>query len=105
MRAKVVPLIIGTLIHLFEWSLPGNMDPANLDHEKEKNSITYNLLKGSNPHAFAPKMRKQILTACTMMMCVYWLVFDVLVVKKCCFMNNVIFPISCFRSRCDLSNN
>ncbi|KAE9464899.1 hypothetical protein C3L33_03188, partial [Rhododendron williamsianum] len=51
MRAKVVPLIIGTLIHLFEWSLPGNMDPANLDHEKEKNSITYNLLKGSNPHA------------------------------------------------------
>ncbi|KAF7147657.1 hypothetical protein RHSIM_Rhsim03G0177900 [Rhododendron simsii] len=24
MMAKVVPLILGTLIHLFEWSLPGN---------------------------------------------------------------------------------
>lgn len=56
MAAKVVPLILGTLIHLFDWSLPGDMDPANLDME-EKNSIT--LVKEKNL-CLVPKMKKQV---------------------------------------------
>ncbi|KAG5558525.1 hypothetical protein RHGRI_008458 [Rhododendron griersonianum] len=56
MAAKVVPLILGTLIHLFDWSLPGDMDPANLDME-EKNSIT--LVKEKHL-CLVPKIRKQL---------------------------------------------
>ncbi|KAH7853615.1 hypothetical protein Vadar_004753 [Vaccinium darrowii] len=56
MGARVVPLVVATLVHLFDWSMPGNIDLANLEME-EKNSMT--LVKEKHL-CLVPKIRKQV---------------------------------------------
>ena len=52
--ARQVPLVLATLVHLFDWSLPDNMDSAQIDME-EWLVIT---LRKENPLRLVPKVRK-----------------------------------------------
>ncbi|XP_057476212.1 (S)-N-methylcoclaurine 3'-hydroxylase isozyme 1-like [Actinidia eriantha] len=55
---RMVPPIVGTLVHLFDWALPGDTgDPAHLD-TKEKRSIK------ELPLRLVPKTRKQLKFVC-----------------------------------------
>ncbi|KAH7864131.1 hypothetical protein Vadar_026110 [Vaccinium darrowii] len=54
MAAKHVPLILASLIHFFEWSLPGENDPTGLDMN-EKFAVT---LQKEQPLLLIPKVRK-----------------------------------------------
>ena len=54
MAAKVVPLVLASLIHFFDWSLPHGYDPEKLDMS-EKFGAT---LKKEQPLYLIPKVRK-----------------------------------------------
>nr|POE67439.1 (s)-n-methylcoclaurine 3'-hydroxylase isozyme 1 [Quercus suber] len=54
MAAKVVPLVLASLIHFFDWSLPHGYDPEKLDMS-EKVGVT---LKKEQPLYLIPKVRK-----------------------------------------------
>ncbi|XP_057513888.1 probable (S)-N-methylcoclaurine 3'-hydroxylase isozyme 2 [Actinidia eriantha] len=54
MVAKQVPLVLASLIHFFDWSLPNESDPNGLDMS-EKFSVT---LKREQPLLLIPKVRK-----------------------------------------------
>ncbi|KAM3687182.1 hypothetical protein ACB098_10G060900 [Castanea mollissima] len=54
MAAKVVPLVLASLIHFFDWSLPHGYDPEKLDMS-EKFGVT---LKKEQPLYLIPKVRK-----------------------------------------------
>ncbi|PSS09788.1 (S)-N-methylcoclaurine 3'-hydroxylase, partial [Actinidia chinensis var. chinensis] len=54
MVAKQVPLVLASLIHFFDWSLPNESDPNGLD-TSEKFSVT---LKKEQPLLLIPKVRK-----------------------------------------------
>ncbi|XP_057978051.1 probable (S)-N-methylcoclaurine 3'-hydroxylase isozyme 2 [Malania oleifera] len=54
MAAKQIPLVLASLIHLFDWSLPNGNDPSNLDMG-EKFGIT---LQKREPLLLIPKTRK-----------------------------------------------
>lgn len=57
LASRVVPVIIASLIHNFDWVLPGNMDPAQIDMT-DKLDIT--MLK-QEPLCAIPKLRRQIM--------------------------------------------
>ncbi|KAE9459572.1 hypothetical protein C3L33_08582, partial [Rhododendron williamsianum] len=54
MAAKVVPLVLASLVHFFDWSLPGEIDPNGLDMS-EKFAVT---LQKEQPLLLIPKVRK-----------------------------------------------
>ncbi|KAG5558524.1 hypothetical protein RHGRI_008457 [Rhododendron griersonianum] len=57
LASRVVPVIIASLIHNFDWVLPGNMDPAQIDMT-DKLDIT--MLK-QEPLCAIPKLRRQLM--------------------------------------------
>ncbi|KAH7862461.1 hypothetical protein Vadar_005109 [Vaccinium darrowii] len=54
MAAKHVPLVLASLIHFFDWSLPDEIDPTELDMS-EKFGVT---LEMEQPLLLIPKVRK-----------------------------------------------
>lgn len=54
MAAKHVPLVLASLVHFFDWSLPGEIDPNGLDMS-EKFAVT---LQKEQPLLLIPKVRK-----------------------------------------------
>ncbi|KAG5539704.1 hypothetical protein RHGRI_020046 [Rhododendron griersonianum] len=54
MAAKLVPLVLASLVHFFDWSLPGEIDPNGL-HMSEKFAVT---LQKEQPLLLIPKVRK-----------------------------------------------
>ena len=78
MGARMVTLIVETLVHLFDWAPPGDTDPVHLDM-KEKSSIK------ELPLGLIPKTRKlEAIEACVLIMySFYYFFFSICCVLVC----------------------
>ena len=54
LASRVIPLIVASLVHTFDWSLPGNMDPEKIN----MNDMLDITMQKEEPLKVIPKLRK-----------------------------------------------